>query len=51
KIIPIYLPSYLTHFLQPLDLIVFSVVKRLCLAKVNKYAAYSVTSINRDYFL
>ncbi|OCK88857.1 uncharacterized protein K441DRAFT_586870, partial [Cenococcum geophilum 1.58] len=51
KIIPIYLPPYLTHFLQPLDLVIFLVVKRLYSAKVNKYAARGITSINRDYFL
>ncbi|OCK91568.1 uncharacterized protein K441DRAFT_455319, partial [Cenococcum geophilum 1.58] len=50
-IIPIYLPPYLTHFLQPLDLIIFSVLKRLYLAKVNKYIARGITGINRDYFL
>jgi len=51
KIIPIYLLPYLTHFLQPLDLVIFSVLKRLYSAKVNKYAARGITGINRDYFL
>ena len=51
KIIPIYLLPYLTHFLQPLDLIIFLVVKRLYLAKVDKYAARGVTGINKNYFL
>ena len=51
KIIPICLPPYLTYFLQPLDLIIFLVVKRLYLAKVDKYVARGITGINRDYFL
>ena len=51
KIIPICLPLYLTHLLQPLDLVIFSVLKRLYLSKVDKYAARGITGINRDYFL
>jgi len=51
KIIPIYLPLYSTYLLQLLDLVIFLVLKRLYLSKVNKFAAYSITSINRDYFL
>ena len=51
KIIPIYLPPYLTHLLQPLDLIIFLVLKHLYLAKVDKYIARGITSINRNYFL
>ena len=30
---------------------IFLVVKRLYLAKVNKYAARGISNINRDYFL
>lgn len=51
KIIPICLPPHSTHFLQPLDLVIFSVVKRLYSAKVDEYAARGITGINRDYFL
>jgi len=51
KIIPICLPPHLTHFLQPLDLVIFLVVKRLYLAKVDEYIARGITGINRDYFL
>ena len=51
KIIPICLPPHLTHFLQPLDLVIFSVVKRLYLSKVDEYAACGITGINREYFL
>ena len=51
KIIPICLPPHLTHPLQPLDLVIFSVIKQLYLSKVNKYAARSITGINREYFL
>ncbi|OCK97100.1 uncharacterized protein K441DRAFT_549663, partial [Cenococcum geophilum 1.58] len=51
KIIPICLPPYLTHLLQPLDLVIFLVLKELYLLKVNKYIARGITSINRDYFL
>jgi DDE superfamily endonuclease len=51
KIIPIYLPPHLTHFLQPLDLVIFLMVKHLYSAKVDKYSARGVTGINRDYFL
>ena len=51
KIVPIYLLLYLTHLLQPLDLVIFSVLKQLYLSKVNKYAARGITGINRDYFL
>ena len=51
KIVPICLPSYLTHFLQLLDLVIFLVVKRLYSAKVDEYVACGITGINRDYFL
>jgi len=51
KIIPICLPPHLTYFLQPLDLVIFLVLKRLYLAKVDKYAARGIIGINRDYFL
>jgi len=51
KIIPIYLPPHSTHFLQPLDLVIFSVLKRLYLSKVDKYVAEGVTGINREWFL
>jgi len=51
KIIPICLLFHLTHFLQPLDLVIFLILKRLYLAKVDKYAACGITGINRDYFL
>jgi len=51
KIIPICFLPYLTHFLQPLDFVIFLVVKRLYSAKVNKYSACGITGINRDYFL
>ena len=51
KIIPICLLPHLTHFLQPLDLVIFSVVKHLYSAKVDEYLACGITGINRDYFL
>jgi len=51
KIIPIYLPPHLTYLLQLLDLVIFSVIKQLYLSKVNKYTAYGITGINREYFL
>jgi len=51
KIIPICLPPHSTHFLQPLDLVIFSVLKRLYSAKVDEYAARGITGINRGYFL
>jgi len=51
KIIPIYLPPHSTHLLQLLDLVIFLVLKRLYLSKVNKFAACGITGINRDYFL
>jgi len=51
KIIPICLLPYLTYFLQPLDLVIFLVLKRLYLAKVDEYTARGITGINRDYFL
>ena len=51
KIIPICLPPYLTHLLQPLNLVIFLVLKRLYLSKVNKYIVEGVTSINREWFL
>ena len=51
KIILICLLPHLIHLLQPLDLVIFSVLKQLYLLKVNKYAACGITSINRDYFL
>ena len=46
-----YLLPYSIYFLQPLNLVLFLVLKRLYLRKVNKYKAYSITSINREYFL
>jgi len=51
KIIPIYLLPHLTYLLQPLDLVIFLILKRLYSSKVNKYAARGITGINRDYFL
>ena len=51
KIIPICLPPHSIHLLQPLDLVIFSVLKRLYSAKVDEYAARGVTGINRDCFL
>ena len=51
KIIPICLPPHSTHLLQPLDLVIFLVLKRLYLSKIDKFAACSITNINRDYFL
>ncbi|OCK88471.1 DDE-domain-containing protein, partial [Cenococcum geophilum 1.58] len=51
KIILIYLPPHLTHLLQLLDLVIFLVIKRLYLSKVNKYTACGITSINKEYFL
>ena len=51
KIIPICLLPHLTHLLQSLDLVIFLVLKRLYLSKVNKYTACGINSINRDYFL
>ena len=51
KIIPICLPLHSTHFLQPLDLVIFSVLKHLYLFIVNEFVAYGITGINRDYFL
>jgi len=51
KIIPIYLLPHSIYLLQPLNLVIFLVLKRLYLLKVDKYTAYSITGINRDYFL
>ena len=51
KIILICLPPHLTHFLQLLNLVIFSVLKHLYLFKVDKFAACSITGINRNYFL
>ena len=51
KIIFICLPPHSTHFLQPLDLVIFLVLKHLYLAKIDEYAACGITGINRDYFL
>ena len=51
KIVPICLLLYLMYLLQPLDLVIFLVLKRLYLSKVNEYAVCGITSINRDYFL
>ena len=48
---PICLLPHLTHFLQPLDLVIFLVLKCLYSAKVDEYAARGITGINRDYFL
>jgi hypothetical protein len=51
KIIPICLPPHLTHLLQLLDLVIFSPLKRVYSTKVNEYTAYSITGINKEYFL
>ena len=36
---------------KPLNLVIFLVLKRLYLSKVNKYIVEGVTSINREWFL
>ena len=51
KIIPICLPPHLTHILQPLDLVIFSLLKRAYSTKVDEYAARGITGINKDYFI
>jgi hypothetical protein len=51
KIIPICLLPHSTHLLQPLDLVIFSVLKRLYSAKVDEYASNGITGINKEYFL
>lgn len=51
KIIPICLPPHSTHFLQPLNLVIFLVLKRLYSSKVDEYAVEGVTGINREWFL
>ena len=51
KIVPICLPPHLTHLLQPLDLVIFSVLKHLYSSKVDEFVAWGITGINRDYFL
>ena len=51
KIIPICLPPHLTHLLQPLDLVIFSPLKRAYSTKVNEYAACGITGINKGYFI
>ena len=51
KIISIYFPLHLIYLLQPLDFVIFSVLKRFYSAKVDKYAARGITGINKDYFL
>ena len=51
KTIPICLLPHLIHLLQPLDLVIFSQLKRLYLLKVDKYTARGITRINKEYFL
>ena len=51
KIILIYLPLYLIHLLQPLDLVIFLQLIHLYSSKVNKYAICGITRINKEYFL
>ena len=51
KIIPICLLPHSTYLLQPLDLVIFLVLKRLYLAKVNEYTLNGITGINKEYFL
>lgn len=51
KIILIYLPFYLIHLLQPLDLVIFLQLKYLYLSKVNEYIMCGITKINKEYFL
>jgi len=51
KIVPICLPPHSIYFLQPLNLVLFLVLKRLYLRKVNEYGACGITGINREYFL
>jgi len=51
KIIPICLPLHLTHLLQPLDLVIFSLLKHAYSTKVNEYAACGITGINKGYFI
>ena len=45
------LPPHLTHILQPLDLVIFSLLKRAYSTKVDKYAACGITGIHKDYFI
>jgi len=51
KIIPVCLPPHSTHILQPLDLVIFSLLKRAYSTKVDEYAACGITGINKDYFI
>jgi len=51
RIIPICLPPYTTHLLQPLDLVIFSLLKRAYSQKVDKYIALGITGLNREWFL
>jgi len=51
KIVPICLPSHSTHLIQPLDLVIFSKLKRCYSSKVDEYAKVGITGLNREYFL
>ena len=51
KVIPICLLPHFIYLLQPLDLVIFSVFKRLYLVKVDKYILNGITGINKEYFL
>ena len=51
RIIPICLPPHTTHLLQPLDLVIFSLLKRAYSQKVDEYIALGITGLNREWFL
>jgi len=51
RIIPICLPPYITYLLQPLNLVIFSLLKRVYSQKVDEYIALGITGLNREWFL
>jgi hypothetical protein len=51
RIILICLPPHTTYLLQPLDLVIFLLLKRAYLQKVDEYIALGITGLNREWFL
>jgi hypothetical protein len=51
KIIPICLPLYLIYLLQPLNFVIFLLLKHVYSTKVNEYVVCGITGINKGYFI
>ncbi|OCL00403.1 CENP-B protein, partial [Cenococcum geophilum 1.58] len=51
KIIPLYLPPYSTHLLQPLDVGIFSPLSKAYRKRLHNFAFYRAVNITKPKFL